>query len=198
MDLELFSTSNPFDELSVFNNDFSENAHTSTPVRNLNLKTKNADLNLTSILKMGALHPMKTVILPTRTLNQIKPDKTSRNFSSHENSVITEPESSLDSLQQTSCHSSEQSSSCSGDSTFSVRKSDILSFCVKKFQSIGNKKTDLHNLIVSSEPDIILGNETHLDPAVLDAEIYNIPPQPKYRLFRKDRKELVKKGEGVS
>ena len=77
-----------------------------------------------------------------------------------------------------------------------MHKSDNLSFCVINFQSIWNKKTDLHNLIVSSEPDIILGNETQR--AVLDAEIlpYNIPPQHKYRLFRKDRKELVEKGGG--
>ena len=67
-----------------------------------------------------------------------------------------------------------------------------------KLSKYWKQKTDLHNLIASSEPDIILGNETHLDPAVLDAEIlpYNIPPQHKYRLFRKDRKELVEKGGG--
>ena len=40
VDLEIFSTSNLFDELSVFNSNFSENAHTSTPIRDLNLKTK--------------------------------------------------------------------------------------------------------------------------------------------------------------
>ena len=70
--------------------------------------------------------------------------------------------------------------------------------CNKLSKYWKQKKTDLHNLIVSSEPDIILGNETHLEPAVLDAEIlpYNIPPQHKYRLFRKDRKELVEKGGG--
>ena len=80
-----------------------------------------------------------------------------------------------------------------------MHKSDNLSFCVINFQSIGNKKTELHNLIVSSEPDIIFGNETHLDPAVLGAEIlaYNIPSQHKYRLFRKDWKELVEKGGGA-
>ena len=46
-----------------------------------------------------------------------------------------------------------------------------------------------------------MGNETHLDLTTLDAEIlpYNIPrppPQHKYRLFRKDRKELFDKGGG--
>ena len=50
-------------------------------------------------------------------------------------------------------------------------RENTLLFCVINFQSIRNEKTELHNFIVSNEPDIIPGNETHLDPAVLDAEI---------------------------
>ena len=48
------------------------------------------------------------------------------------------------------------------------------------YHCIGNKKSELHNLIASSEPDAILGNETHLDPTTIDVEIlpYNIPPPP--------------------
>jgi hypothetical protein len=67
--------------------------------------------------------------------------------------------------------SSDKWTTSSSGSSFMVRRGDTLSFCVINFQSIRNKKTELHNLIISNEPDIILGNETHLDPVILDAEI---------------------------
>ena len=78
-------------------------------------------------------------------LKHINQDMTRRCTSSHENSVITEPESSLQSPQEASFHSNEESSSCSRDSASRTFKGDNLSFCVINFQSIGNKKTELHN-----------------------------------------------------
>ena len=197
LDLDSFSNSNPFDELAGIDSegiDYSQQTHTSTPIRNLKLKTQVKDLNLTQIPKNESAFNENSHFTKTN----LNLNRNNGSTSSHENSVITEPESSLQDPQAASYHSNEQSSSCSRDSESRTFKGDNLSFCVINFQSIGNKKTELHNLIVSSEPDVILGNETHLDPATLDAEIlpYNIPPQHKYRLFRKDRKELFDKGGG--
>ena len=49
-------------------------------------------------------------------------------------------------------------------------------------------------------PDIIVGPETHMDSGDYDYEILppNIPPEHKYQIFLKDRKETVnKRGGGV-
>ena len=111
LDLDSFSSSNPFGELS----DYLEQTHTSTSIRNLNLKTQ--DLNFTRIPKYGSSSSIGNSHVVDTNLNL---NKSKGSTSSHENSVITEPESSLQSQQKASCHSNEQSSSCSGDSTFSA------------------------------------------------------------------------------
>jgi hypothetical protein len=56
-----------------------------------------------------------------------------------------------------------------------------------------NKGTELYNIISSSSPEIIIGTETHLDPTYNNAEIlpYDIPSSYQYKIYRKDRKELI-------
>ena len=98
LDLDSFSSSNPFGELS----EYSEQTHTSTPIRNLNLKTQ--DLNLTRIPQNGSSFSHGISHVTDTNLNF---NKSNGSTSSHENSVITEPESSLQSPQQPSCHSNE-------------------------------------------------------------------------------------------
>ena len=66
------------------------------------------------------------------------------------------------------------------------------------FQSITNKGSELYNIISSSSPEIIIGTETHLDPTYNNAEIlpYDIPSSYQYKIYRKDRKELIDKNDG--
>jgi len=63
---------------------------------------------------------------------------------------------------------------------------------------VKNKQTELHNIISSCTPDIIIGTETHTDPTFNNAEILpaNVPAEHIYQTFRKDRKELIEKGGG--
>ena len=58
-----------------------------------------------------------------------------------------------------------------------------LKVLVINFQSIGNKTTSLHHLIDSTQPDIIIGNETWLDSSKHSSEFF----PPDYVVYRKDR-----------
>ena len=71
-----------------------------------------------------------------------------------------------------------------------------LDFLVINFQSIRNKSAELYNIISSRVPDIIVGTETHSGD--YDSEILppNIPPEHKYQIFLKDRKETVNNCKG--
>ena len=61
-------------------------------------------------------------------------------------------------------------------------------------QSIKNKIAELQTFISSTEPDIVLGTESWLQPEVLSCEIF---PE-EYAVYRKDRKTVKKtKGGGV-
>ena len=42
-------------------------------------------------------------------------------------------------------------------------------------QSIKNKKAEIHTVIESAKPDIILGNESWLTPDIKNSEIFQIP-----------------------
>ena len=55
------------------------------------------------------------------------------------------------------------------------------------FQSIKNKKEELCNIIDSSDPSVIIGTETWLNPNIHSHEIP--PPPPNYEVLRKDRKD---------
>ena len=52
-------------------------------------------------------------------------------------------------------------------------------------QSIKNKKAELLTIIDSSKPDIILGNESWLNPDIANSEIF---PED-YDAIRKDRED---------
>lgn len=52
------------------------------------------------------------------------------------------------------------------------------------FQSIKNKKPELESLIDSTNPDIIMGTETWLDPSIASSEYF---PAQNYNVYRKDR-----------
>ena len=52
-----------------------------------------------------------------------------------------------------------------------------------KCQSIKNKKAELHTIIDSAKPDIILGNESWLSPDINNSEIF----PDSFDAIRKDR-----------
>ena len=52
-------------------------------------------------------------------------------------------------------------------------------------QSINNKKAEFLNLVDTHKPDIIVGTESWLKPAVKSAEIF----PPWFSVYRKDRKD---------
>ena len=54
---------------------------------------------------------------------------------------------------------------------------------VVNFQSLGNKKASLQHLIESTQPDVIIGNETWLDSSKHSSEFF----PPDYIVYRKDR-----------
>ena len=54
------------------------------------------------------------------------------------------------------------------------------------------KRADLHGLLHTENPDIVLATESHLDKNINDAEIF--PPDSGYKILRKDR---TKHGGGV-
>ena len=53
------------------------------------------------------------------------------------------------------------------------------------FQSIKNKKEEVNNLLHHSDPSVIIGTETWLNPSICSAEIF----PPNYEVFRKDRRD---------
>jgi exonuclease III len=60
-------------------------------------------------------------------------------------------------------------------------------FATINFQSINAKKHSFWNVLDSSNPDIICGNETWLKPSICNSEI--LPDESDYEIFRKDRKD---------
>ena len=58
-----------------------------------------------------------------------------------------------------------------------------LRILVMNFQSIKSKKAELHTIIDSAKPDIILGNESWLTPDIKNSEIY----PDSFDAFQKDR-----------
>ena len=103
IDLDSYHTTNPFDELSNLSIEctrIGENAFTSTPLRNTNSRNKSTNLNLTDNFKNGSV-------------------------SSHENSVMSDSESSLQSSQ---CVSSDKSTTSSSGSSSMVCRGDTLHF----------------------------------------------------------------------
>ena len=136
--------------------------------------------------------PKLDIDMPSITHNSVT--------SSHGNSIISEPESSLtsDTDNVSSPHTISGSNLTNSDSNIFAYCNDSFNCLVINFQSIRNKRTDLYNIISSMEPEVIIGDETHLDATYLDAEIlpYDIPNEHKYKIYRKDRKTLVDKGGG--
>ena len=113
-------------------------------------------------------------------------------YSSHSASIQSEPESPIiveSTVNDTPDISTNQSS---------FLPKDQFSCVVINFQSVKNKQTELYNIISCTQPDIIIGDETHLDPDYLDSEIlpHGIPEEHCYKIFRKDRKSMVNKGGG--
>ena len=51
-------------------------------------------------------------------------------------------------------------------------------------QSIVNKKDQLHSVIDTENPDIIVGTESWLSPSIYDSEIF--PPSLGYSVYRRD------------
>ena len=114
--------------------------------------------------------------------------------SSHSKSVESEQTSSF--LGFSSIDSSNNNSDLPDNISQShCESTNNLDFLVINFQSIRNKSAELYNIISSRAPDIIVGTETHMDSGDYDSEILppNIPPEHKYQIFRKDRKETVDK-----
>lgn len=105
--------------------------------------------------------PKLDIDMPSITHNSVT--------SSHGNSIISEPESSLtsDTDNVSSPHSSPHTISGSNlansDSDISAYCNDSFNCLVINFQSIRNKRNDLYNIISSIEPEVIIGDETHLD-----------------------------------
>ena len=60
-----------------------------------------------------------------------------------------------------------------------------LRILIMNCQSVKNKKAELHTVIESSKPDIILGNESWLNPDIANSEIF---PE-EYEAIRKDRED---------
>ena len=63
---------------------------------------------------------------------------------------------------------------------------------VINFQSLWGKKEILHNLLLDTNVDIVLGTERHLDPSIKDSEILlphseTLPPQ--YMAFLRDHSD---------
>ncbi|KAK6186985.1 hypothetical protein SNE40_006239 [Patella caerulea] len=115
--------------------------------------------------------------------------------SSHVGSSESEPSSSyLEGSQLASFTSIGKNSS----NTSSHKVKDKLTILIINFQSVRNKRTELHNIISSCAPDIIIGSETHTDNDFHNAQFLppNIPAEHKYQIFRKDRKELINKSGG--
>ncbi|KAK6191217.1 hypothetical protein SNE40_002954 [Patella caerulea] len=117
--------------------------------------------------------------------------------SSHVGSSESEPSSSyLEGSQLASFTFTCIGKNSSNTSSHQVK--DKLTILIINFQSVRNKRTELHNIISSCAPDIIIGSETHIDNDYHNAEFLppNIPAEHKYQIFRKDRKELINKSGG--
>ena len=72
--------------------------------------------------------------------------------------------------------------------------SDNFKVAVMNCQSLMNKVPQLHTFIESTDPDIVLGNESWLKPDISNSEVF----PPGYNIFRKDRGLGFKKtGGGV-
>lgn len=114
-----------------------------------------------------------------------------RNISSHANSEVSEPESPITSP-------STLSISRSLDMTPLNTPKDQFSCVVINFQSVRNKQTELYNILSSMSPDVVIGNETHLQQDYRNSEIlpHDIPSELQYKIFRKDRGMLTDKGGG--
>ena len=66
-----------------------------------------------------------------------------------------------------------------------VKHNQSLRTLVVNFQGIRSKKHDFWNLIESTQPDIIIGNETFLKSEHSNSEIF----PPSYDVYRKDRND---------
>lgn len=187
-DITDYSTDNKYSTLSNTNTSDDSEQVSATPLSSTPRKTN---------------HPKPELDIPP-----IRPSSLSRvnstaksgdyqNNSSHNNNEITDPESLLVSNNTPSATEVSSSSLQSNISSKSCVANNLTCLVIN-FQSMRNKKTELYNIISCTEPDIIIGNETHLDPNVVDSEIlpYGIPSEHKYKIYRKDRKALIDKGEG--
>lgn len=66
-----------------------------------------------------------------------------------------------------------------------IRSPTKLRLICLNMQSIMPKKESFWNLLESSNPDVVLANETWLKPTILDSEL--LPPGSPYLIYRKDR-----------
>jgi len=116
--------------------------------------------------------------------------------SSHANSIESELTSSY--LGESHMNKTDSTSNYMSDTSLTKPKKENLDILVINFQSVKNKRTELHNIISSCAPDIIIGTETHTNSTFNNAEILpaNVPAEHIYQTFRKDRKELIEKGGG--
>jgi hypothetical protein len=71
---------------------------------------------------------------------------------------------------------------------------DTLRILNINFQSIRNKKVLLHNLVETTETDIIIGTETWRNNSIHSSEII---PTDQYNIFRNDREGSKGGGHGV-
>ena len=179
VDLQEYSSHNVYSVLSDLNI-----SHLSLNLSTVNTSSEDFNNIPSSSTPCKPNHPKPSADFPTL-------------LSAHSNSVASDPESSLEVVNNTHCTSTYSSMNNHQDSRDDFKTTNFKCL-VMNFQSIRNKKTDLYNLISSMDPDVIIGNETHLDPSFLNAVIlpYDIPTEHKYQTFRKDRKVLVDKAGG--
>ena len=134
-----------------------------------------------------------------------------QNYSNHSNQSLTSfvSNNSFDALQtdsfasscdvlQSDSTASSMSSSLSSPSpntqtNTTNRKFPKLKVLNINFQSVRNKKPELHTLLDTERPDVVCGTESWLTPDISNSEI--LPPDLGYTMFRQDRKGNI--GGGV-
>ena len=114
-----------------------------------------------------------------------------QNYSNHSNQSFSSfvSENSFDALHSDSVASSINSPLASPSPntqpTTTNKKFPKLKILNINFQSVRNKKAELHTLLDTECPDVVCGTESWLTPDISNSEI--IPPDLGYTMFRQDR-----------
>eukprot|EP00745_Piridium_sociabile_P045808 TRINITY_DN9988_c0_g2_i1.p1 TRINITY_DN9988_c0_g2~~TRINITY_DN9988_c0_g2_i1.p1 ORF type:complete len:264 (+),score=32.88 TRINITY_DN9988_c0_g2_i1:50-841(+) len=99
-------------------------------------------------------------------------------------------ETSISSIQSDKCFHPLHSSTPTRASQQNKKRSRPLRMLNVNFRSVVGKRAEIHNLLESLKPDVIIGTETWLDSTIADTEF--LPPS--YKAFRRDRN---REGGGV-